>query len=395
MVSKYLLSIYLFSSLCGCILFLFFFQSIDYPHRITIESVSFHLATLFFMLFPVINFSKDFSVDKIKISEKTTTIFSWAIIIPSIISDLLSAIDVTKIFVYHDFLTARRAFLSGELSNLYTDNYGVFGYLPSFGPQISFLALFFFFYRYFCIKKKDYISALLFISSFAIVLNNLAIVGREGFVRWFLYLGFCWCLFRKYIPFRRYKRIYLLSLSTLFIIGTFFMAITSDRFEDTDDEGTVHSLVLYAGEPTIYFSYKYDSFYERSNPNIGYLFPLVSGVERENYNTGDRVYSDFRLNTFSTITGSFLGITGGFVCLIITMVWCIILLIILKNPKNGTSLTTLIMYLFAYEIVMLGVLYYLHGNRFTQLSIVAYIFLAYYLCNSEKNKNRMVKWEKR
>lgn len=373
--SKYLLSIYLASSVCGLILFCFYYNTIEYPDRVTVESVSFHLLLLFLLLFPIINFSKNFYGERISITEKSLTTYSWLIIIPSIFAIILSSIDILKILLFHDFLLARNAFLAGDISNLYTTNYGIIGYLPSFGPQISFLALFFFFYRYFRLNKHDLTSLLLFISSFAIVLNNLAIAGREGFVRWFFYLGFCWALFHKNIPFRQYKNIYIIGLTSLFIAGAFFFAITTDRFEESD-EGTLHSLFLYAGEPTYNFSYIYQRFYDKGISNAAAMFPLVSGTEKINYGVDSLVAADFRLNTFATICGSFLLNTGGRGCFIITVIWFILMMIILRNREQSLNLSLIVTYLFAYEIVMLGVLYYLHGNRFTQLSIVAYIILA-------------------
>lgn len=381
-VSKYLVSIYLVSFVCGLMLFLFYYHTIDYPQRVTVEPVLFHILLLFLLLFPIINFSKSFCADKIIINARALNLYSWAIIIPSIIAVVLSFIDVLKILLFQDFLVARRAFLAGSISNLYTDNYGVFGYLPSFGPQISFLALFFFFYRYFYKSKHDLTSLLLFISSFAIVLNNLAIAGREGFVRWFLYLGFCWVVFNKNIPFKRYKTVYLWGLTSLTIIGSFFMAITSDRFEESD-EGTAHSIILYAGQPSYNFSYRYWAFFNKDGSQIGTLFPLVSGAERDNYAAADAT-TDFRLNTFSTIAGSFLGSVGGITCLLIAIIWCVLMIVVFRHPPKGIGISLMVTYLFMYEIVMLGVLYYLHGNRFTQLSIVAYILLAFMLENGRK-----------
>lgn len=376
-ISSYIVGIYLFGMVCG-ILYVYCYPIVEHPERITIASVSSHILFLWLFLYPLVRYGNTLRPDHIKISRIALDIFSWFIIVPSLLSIIISLGDIGAVLSFGNLLDARNAFITGDISNLYISRFGALGYFIAIGPQLSFIALFLTFYRIFYLKNNSLTTKLLMLSSLGIVINNLAIAGREGIIRWILFAGFCLVFFKEYIDFRKHKKLFL-SLSVVLVgILAFFMMISIDRFENSE-YGVFASFLRYGGEQYYLYSYNFHFFADKGLQSIGQMFPLFSGKSLDIYDQNKLIVVDYFLNTFSTFVGSFIKQTGLFNTFIVSIcAFLLFFLVFWKSKRISTpTLSKTVAFLFCYEIVLLGFFYYLHGTRMTQFSIILYIVIAF------------------
>lgn len=381
-ISAFLLVFYLFSSVCCFCIFLFYPHMIEHPERVKFYSVLYHILVLSLFLSPVVYAGNRLCVEKLSFDTKLLNRFSYCLIIPSILSICLSMGDVINIFAFGNLLDARNTLLQDSSLN-YINRFGMLGYLPALGPGLSFLCLFFSFYYRFFLKEKGYITNLLFISSFCIVVFNLTIAGRDGIVRWLLFFLFSVIFFRRYLSFRTNRKFWMVLLVFSIVIISVFLLISGDRFGDRD-ENTFFYLLNYYGQPFYYFSYHFQRFAYSNIQGISSIFPFITGNVQFIYDLNSLISADYFLNVFATFIGSFLYRTGAVNSFCIGVSAFFLLYWVFVNMKI-VSLSKLILFLFMYEIFMLGLFYYMHGGRMTQYTIVFYIFLALIL-------NLKLKW---
>lgn len=377
-ISALILLLYFFGASCCLSIFLFYSDEIKYPERISIISVISHITLLWLFLYPLVKNGNYFSPEKLKIGKRQLSIFSWCIIVPSLSAMSVSILDIVKIFAFGNLLEARMAFVNGDLSTEYVSRFGAIGYILSLGPVISFLGLFFFFYDKFYCKEKGVTAWLLFLSSFCIVAYNLAIAGREGFVRWFFYCIFCVVFFRKYINYQQNRILFNLIGCFGGILLVIFSMITADRFEDSSN-GPFYSMISYCGQQFYYYSYAYERFFEDGYGSLGELFPIISNTRADAMDINSFVNADYYLNTFSTFVGSFLkeaGFMNTFLLSLFTFIFSSLFFWRRKKYANY-SLLRLVAYLFYYEVMLLGFFYFIHYLKFTQITIVFFIMLSF------------------
>lgn len=385
-ISVFIIGLYSVGAMCGLTIYYFFPHMIKYPGRITFEAVSVHILFLWLFMFPLVRFGNALKPENLIINPRKIKKFAWCIIVPSIAAMALSAYDLVTIFAFGDMLALREAFLSGDVSNLYVSKYGPIGYLVSFGPQISFLAMFWGFYYRFFLKEKSIITTLLFVSSLCMPVNNLVIAGREGVIRWILFILFSAIFFKKYIKYSENKKL-IKWLGIVFgVILVVFMQISIDRFENSDN-GLFASLLRYGGEQFYLFSYNYYFFSDNGMQTVGQLFPIISQETLEIYNQNALVSVDYFLNSFSTFVGTFIKNVGFYNTLFICLGAFFLFTISFWKSRRWEkcSLAKFTGFLFCYEIVLLGFFYYLHSGRFTQFSIITYIFLAFWISRVRLN----------
>lgn len=381
-VSLYILAIYLFSGICCIGLFVFYPDSIRYPGRVTAWPIILLIGMLWLCLYPLVRFGNSFSIEALTVNQRQLDRFSWCIVVPALASMAVSASMLSVVFAYGDFLKARTAFEDGAFNNLIIEKFGVIGYLVALGPALSIIATILAFYYFFYLKRKGLLTWLLFLASLCIVVNNLAIAGREGMVRWFMFVVLAGVIFRKYLSFRDNKKFWLIVGCAAVVVFGIFMKITIDRFtQKSTDRGAVYSLLYYIGEQPYYFAYNYERFAEDGmTGSLGTLFPSVSGEKFGIYQLNERYYADYFLNIFPYIVGDFVSRAGLvnaiFLCLLIFF-GCYFVFWKLR-PDQPMSLAKLVGFLFYYEIMLLGVFYFLHSARFTQYTIAFYILLAWY-----------------
>ena len=373
---RFIVLIYLLSAISCELIHLFYPENIRFYNRITFESVLYHIIVLFLFLFPIVHFSSRLDIEKLWINERQINIYSWFIVIPATLSVIVSAIDVALIFAFGNMLEARNAFLAGDISNLYISRFGILGYLISLGPNLSFIALILSFFYKFILKSKILLGNLLFICSFSIVLNNLAIAGREGITRWFIYLIFALFLFRKHIVFKENKVFFISLLSVSTIVGGIFLINTVDRFEAHSDD-SILPILNYYGQPFYYFSYIYQRFADTDYVGLLSLFPILMSDTIDIYNLDFLFSADFGLNTFPTFVGTFLMYAGAIKTLLLALGYFVCIGCLLFINFKKLTFPKLVTYLFISEILIMGVFYYMFGHLFIQFTILVYIGLAY------------------
>lgn len=387
------LALYLSGSICCLCIALFYPLYIQHPDRITFASVMSHILFLFLFMYPLVRYGNELDIDDFHPDIPRLDFFSWCVAVPAVIAMLVSAVDVAQIFLYRDFLAARNAFEAGELSNLYPERFGAAGYLMSLGPQVSFICAVLFCYYFFVLKRRGLITWLLLLGTLAIVTNNLAIAGREGIVRWFLFMAAGMIIVRKHLDISEHRR--LIGFVTLAggAILIFFIGITLDRFDvryKSKGYGPFFSLLRYGGEQFFLFSYGYQRFFENGYDTVGALFPSVTREVTNMYRLNERVRADFFLNTFSTFVGSFMNRVGFFNTLALALggFFFFFMSFWKRLPGSLITLTRLVGYTYYYEFVLLGFFYYMHGGAFTQYSFILYLILAYCLSNFTLKSNK-------
>lgn len=391
-ISTFIVLLYLLGAInCFCI-YEFYPDYIRHPERITLQSVCSHILLLWLFIYPLARFGNTLYVDKLNLNQTVLDRFSWCVIIPSISSIAVSCFDIGAIFAYGNFKDARMAAISGEYSNLYVFRYGFIGYIMAFGPQLSFIATFLTFYYKFYLNKKGLTTNLLLISSLSIVINNLAIAGREGFIRWLLFCIVCGIFMKHYIKIKQHKKLFFILFSFAIVIIVFFTLITIDRFDDRD-MGPFFSILRYSGEQFYLFSYNYYFFFDEGYGSVAQIFPVITQEQMQAYNQNALVHVDYFLNTFSTFVGTFVKLIGFYKTLILSCLSFIFLFFCFWKAKSVQSiaLTKTIAFLFYYEIILLGFFYFLHFGRITQGTIAIYILLAAIISSySKQRRNRFI-----
>jgi len=391
--STFLLGIYWLSSLAAQ--FLLYGYKTYSESRIELSAIIFHIICLFLFLYPLIRFGNE-NIIKFRLpSLKYIKIFSWFIIALSVIAIIVAAYKVKFVFSFSDLTEARRLHNAGELYD--RNNGDFFDYIANIGPHLALFALFMSFYVFAFYPRSKKLFILLFISSFSIVLGNLAILGRDGIIRWFLFFFFVYSYFKRYLL-RKTKRLirFLFILVGLPIILIFFK-ITDVRFTGRD-EGLFYYLIDYTGQSFIYFSYNFNRFIEGTSGgrmNFPILFPSSERAQMGHLN--DIYMADYNLNTFSTFVGSFYFDMGLTKTLFLAISFFLFFLLFFKRRKTY-SFTKLIVFLILYEVVLLGVFYYMFSsptviNTFILLICIA-VFIVfnekYFHKNSKKRKGMMI-----
>lgn len=393
-VSFYLIALYFFSSISGGILFWFYPETIKYPERVTLLSVSSHLLLLTLFLYPVVRFGNHLQIDNLRVKRGRLNQYAWCVVITSVLAMMASIPNIIRVFSFGNLQTARTEVIYGDFTFSFVEQYGVIGYFLSLGMFVSFIALILFFYYFFYLRDKGKLPILLFVSSFATVVTNLAGAGREGFVRWFFCLIFAFFLFKDSVIFyikkyRHNKKIWFSLIAFGSVLVCIFFSITSDRFENTD-EGVLYSLFRYFGEQYYIYSYHFDRFADAvENENILSLFPILSPqaeqVSRVNLN--ERISADYFLNTFPTFAGSIMRRTGIYNSLLLALISFFLMSKWFKRRfEHSYSLSRLVTYLFMYEVFMMGVFYNMYSGRITQFSILFFITLAALLVDSKRHR---------
>lgn len=383
-ISSLILGLFLLGTIFCGLIFIFFPETVSHPERVSIPAILTHLLFLSLLLIPLVRYGNYLNVEKLNISSQNLRTFSWWIIIPSLLSIILSLNDAISMFGYNDMSSARDVFASGQVESSFVRKYGIIGYFITLGRYTSFISLFLYFYYVFILQSRSPIKILLLISSLSMPIFTLTVAGRDGIFRWSLFFLFCIILFYKYLSWKKHKNFWY-TIIILFIAGvSIFSIITKDRFGKNRDGGVVYSVLRYLGEPYYLFSYGYERFGDRPmSDNILDPFPIITQEKRENLSLNKRFRADYYLNTFPTIAGSIeisIGTLKSFILL--TILFFFLFFIFQKRGK--TSLAKLVGFLFYYEIILMGLFYYMHNDRFTQLSIFFYIIIAYLISNKNK-----------
>ena len=377
-ISTYILLFYLFGMLSCGIIFIYYPQTIQYPERLSVFSIGYHIVFLVLLLFPLVVFGDNLRLNNIDISSKQIRKLSWWIIAPSFVSIIISLSTIFLLFSLQNFHSARQLFLDGSLEGSFVSKLGPIGYFISLGKCCSSIALVLGIFNLFKNRDKSLTTYLLLISSLAYPIFTLSFAGRDGILRWVQFLIFSLILTNKSLSYKRFK-FFWWTLFILFVSGIIVLTtITSDRFSESDN-GVLYSLFRYIGEPYYIFSYGYERFgYNPMSDTIFSPFPIITQEKPELLDLNSQFSASYYLNTFHTIVGDFMIRTGILKGAILMSLISIILTTIfgLKSSHCKISFPLFTGFIFYYEIMLTGAFYYMHNDRFIQFAIVFYILLS-------------------
>ena len=374
-ISSFLLSLYLLSSVFSIIL-LYGYDEFD-AERINILAILFHITCYFLFMKPFITFGNRIRIDKIPFPKyKTLQFIVYFIIVLSIASLIVSVPKMVYSFSFEDLSEARKLHNRRELFE--DSNKGILEYLGSLGSALSYYSLFFCFYFLAFYRKSKILISLLLISSFGVVISNLAIMGRDGIMRWMMFFGSLYFLFNDYLNLKLKKRLKTMSMLLLIGFVIVFGAISLSRFGERD-YSVFYYIMSYAGQQNIYFSYNFEKFMDGlagGRMNFSFLFSERVSIN----NINDLVYADYNLNTFSSFIGSFymdLGLIKTFFLALSLFVFNSLFLIKVNFIK-------LIYFLIIYEILLLGLFYYMFYSPTTVNVLLLFLFLCFIIYYHQK-----------
>src|SRR5690606_33402113 len=169
-VSTFLLVLYLCSSVCSLIL-VYGYDTYDVD-RIRFPAVITHIFCYWLFFLPVVKFGNN-QIQKINLPDiKYLKFIIYTIIILSFCTIVASVPKIGTAFSYSDLAEARKLHNLGELNA--EEQGGLINYLGGIGTNMSFYSLFLAFWLFSIRKRVDWLIFFLFVSSFAIVLSNVA-----------------------------------------------------------------------------------------------------------------------------------------------------------------------------------------------------------------------------
>ena len=382
--STFIIGIYLFSSVMSLLL-LYHYEAFD-EEKISLTAIIFHIICLYLFLSPVIYFGNT-NINEIKFPPYGLLRYLvWSIILLSLTSIVVSWSKLKVVFAFEELSEARRLHNAREL---YEEGGDIYTYLGGIGHHLSIFAMFFFFYFVAYYPQKKITQLLLFLSSFAIVFSNLSIAGRDGIVRWAFFLIFFFSFFKKNISAKVKKYIYTLSLMAGIPIISIFIAITQSRFGEKGGD-VLLSVASYIGQSFPIFSYNFNQFMDGTaggRINFPFLFPASQRASMNNLN--DYFYADYNLNTFPTFVGSFYLDLGLLKTLLLALLFYLIFTYYYKFHKPRASFVKIISFIILYQIMLLGIFYYMfYSSTVTNtlfLLIVLSVFLQYKSASYERS----------
>lgn len=369
-ISTFLLLMYLFSSISG--VFLTILEPITFNgSSVTLESVCVYLFLFFLFVYPVIYIGNKLDVRHLCISNKLFFQVSYFCIIIGLSSIILSIRDIVNIFSYDSFEVARQLSLEKEDLSFY--KYGFWGYLATIGMITPFFALFLSFYRFFVSKKRGFVLYLLLFTSLSGVFMNLSIAGRDGIVRWVMFFVACCVIFKDMIKIDQLPRkmIFFLFLLSVGVIGLFLL-ISISRFGD--GRGLFVSLLSYIGHPLYYFSIIYHGVGDQCYFGWSSIFPIIpGGVSALDV---AKTSLAFRTDTFSTFIGSFVLRVGSLRTILMSLVYFFVVLF--ASMKYRNRLSYYFSFLIFYQILYIGIFYFVYTSLAWQCSFIIIYFMSKY-----------------
>lgn len=364
-VSTFLISIYLISGLASVAL-LYFFKSYE-SSKVNGWALISLIFFLFLFLYPIVKIGNKKII--VKLSRKYLDIFVWFIIFMSIVSIIDNITELNNVFSIGDARLARYQYtetmdeVSIRSSNVFLN------FILTGGIAYSFIAMYFAFYYRFILKAKT-ISTLLFLSTFAVVIDNLTIMGRDGIVRWIIMFIFTLILYKDYFSKKMIRKIFIIGGLSSIPLLYIFHYITESRFGDRmpSDFGLLLTLFDYIGQSPINFSNRFEAMFDYAS------IPTFS----------------VRTNVFSTFVGSLYFDYGFYLTMIFSFVFFAFTLYYARK-KVYQSFSFLILFIFLYQIEFLGVFYHMFRSSSTIKYILFVLGFAYFLTILNKIHNKKIK----
>lgn len=371
-VCNYIFSVYAFSLFFSIILYrLNFLFEDEIPSEITIRSALVFCILLFLFLSPFYRprpcieaISRPSYVNKIEVAGSITSIvliFACLLISPIVVRNM--SMDFSALRA-GDGLRFQTSFIEGIGLKI----------LDILSP-LSYYLLVTFFYSVSRIRGRKRIDFMLLIASLSAPYYGLLYGGRTQVIYWLLAFLFCCFLFRPYME-QETKRMIIRVAIVFFAVLFCYLAIsTISRFSESilTTEG---SLLLYIGQPFLYFS-DFLETYTPDNVELGRVLPFTSYIlngpfDLEQYRMEIWTNSGRDIGIFYTFLGDLFVDIGmvGIICYLV--IYNLLARILLKSgsldyPKL-LMLTTLIL------MPLHGLFYYSYWKMQVSFCIILVLF---------------------
>lgn len=364
--SSLLIGLYLASNLA-----LFFLCSIGYNdysfEKVYLDATIYHVITLWLFMMPVVRVGNKLDVRNLVISDNLLSQVSLTLIVIGCLTILLSIPGIKAVLSFDTFEGAREAAIWGdEFKGFYS--YGLIGYVATIGMITPAFAIFVAFYRLFIQKKADSIFYLLMITSTSGGIMNLTIAGRDGLVRWFMFVILNIAIYRKQFNIKIIPNFIKVSfLALTFATIAFFIVITLSRF---GEENAQLSIVDYLGMSSLWFSELYKGVGTDYLFGFSSIFPILPG----GMNSLDiaKMNLNFSTSSFHTFVGTFVLDVGTFFTFIMAILFNVIYSTVSRS--RNCKLHNFFSFLIFYQIIYIGVFYFVYALLAWQCSfLIIYI----------------------
>lgn len=326
----------------------------------SLESIAFQLTTIFLFMYPVLVYAKREKTKRfahidrrmfrlVAIGFMVLGLFSVAYFVP---------LDI-KILTSGDLGALRNAQTFG--GEVYHGG-GAFRTIAGVASYYYCICLLLYFYSITFLKESALFNWLLLIASTSRIFQAISYVGRDGILFWIMSFAFTYCLFRPYMDGVVRKRIATTVLLIISFAVAVFSAITLSRFQTG---GALEAVVDYLGQGFNNFGRIFDRVgdYQGGKAIWPWLYgekgmtgneAMIQAVEFE-------MQYGFKSNVFATFVGSFYRAYGPYLLMAFSFVYAFVISIPMRRQK--LTLSTMVLLMFAYQLVVHNYFYFVFANR--------------------------------
>lgn len=334
-------------------------------HQITanfysIESVAFHLLIIYLFMYPLLVFGRREKTKHIaQVDRRTFRLIA--------IGFMALGLFAVAYFIPLDI----RILTSGDLGALRDaqtfggEVYHGGGVLRTIAGVSSYyycICLLLYFYSITFLNESSKFNWLLLIASTSRIFQAISYVGRDGILFWIFSFIFSFCLFRPYMEEKVRKQI---SKTVALILGfavAVFSAITISRFRA---DGVLEAVVDYFGQGFNNFGrlFEYVEDYRGGKVIWPWLYgekgmtgneAMIQAVEFE-------MQYGFKSNVFTTFVGSFYRAYNPYLLAAFSLMYAFF--VSLPMRKKRLTLSTMVLLMFAYQMVIHNYFYFVFANR--------------------------------
>ncbi len=350
-----LIFVYLFASICSY----FDMQGLNRGAYLDLTAILFHCLCLFLILRRFNKFDKFRNIEIIKLDNATLYTLTGFFILCGTVAIIEGLPQVSLYSIVNETQDLRLLMES--------EGFGQRFYLTYFGVKYWTIPLVLAFYYIRYKPEKKILILLLFIVSFAYVIDGLKVAGRECLLKYSFVFFVFFLFFKDTLGGEWKKRLKLTMIVGASLIVGFFAIITFMRFDVSKVQQSINvnsSLITYAGQGFVNFSsvfYHFPKGLSHGSSHFPFFFPNA-------VRTADM--SGLRLNTFSTSIGTWVKEFGIFGAFILTLIYSLLLKVVTSIKCN---IFTLFYVAWALEFVFSMLFFYnevLNGSRVISLATI-------------------------
>jgi len=243
-------------------------------------------------------------------------------------------------------------------------------------------------------KREKHISFLLLLVSFSVLFHSLRMGERQSILLWLSYVVMSYLIFKPVLSNKVKKHIGRLLLFSSLLLGLILALITFSRFGEDGNDRLLQSLYAYSGEQP----YNAAFFLEKLSQNTlgGKLnFSFLFG-EQSIYIINDFFTTDFYLNSFSSIVGSYYK-DFGYYTILVSISVSSFFFYLMKRVKINNTLLFLYIYCIYFNMMFVGVFYNKYTNPTLIRNIVIFGIIIYFielLSKQTKSELDKFKWQR-